>query len=85
MSELNEKDLSQLTPEEQERVDELQQLLLNDEIDPTLAINILINAVQICYGKEIFDELDKYLIARALSCIKDHVDRGEDLVIKVNG
>jgi hypothetical protein len=83
INDINQFDLSQISPEEQERIDEINELIKSEKLDPTTAMNILINAVQVSYDKEHFNDLDRYLIAKALTCFKDFVDSGEDVVIKV--
>jgi len=45
-------------------------------------MNILINAVQVSYDKEHFNDLDRYLIAKSLTTFKDLADKQEDIVIK---
>ena len=74
----------EIDPEEMARIDEINEILQSEEVEPNIALNILINAVQICYDNEVFNELDKYLIAKAFDCFQKHVDRNEDMVIKVN-
>ena len=74
----------EIDPEEMVRIDEINEILQSEEVEPNIALNILINAVQICYDNEVFNELDKYLIAKAFDCFQKHVDRNEDMVIKVN-
>ena len=80
---INEVDMSQISPEEQERLDEINELIQAEKLDPTTSMNILINAVQVSYDKEHFNDLDRFLIAKALTCFKSFVDSGEDFVIKV--
>ena len=80
---INEFDMSQLSIEEQERMDEINELIKAEKLDPTTSMNILINAVQVSYDKEHFNDLDRYLIAKALTCFKDYVDAGEDFTINV--
>jgi hypothetical protein len=80
---INEFDMSQLSMEEQERMDEINELIKTEKLDPTTSMNILINAVQVSYDKEHFNDLDRYLIAKALTCFKDYVDAGEDFTINV--
>jgi hypothetical protein len=80
---INEFDMSQINPEEQERIDEINELIKAEKLDTTTAMNILINAVQVSYDKEHFNDLDRYLIAKALTCFKDYVDAGEDFTINV--
>ena len=71
------------SPEDQSRIDEINRLIKAEKLDTTTSMNILINAVQVSYDKDHFNELDRYLIAKALTCFKDHVDAGEDFTIKV--
>jgi len=80
---INEFDMSQLSIEELERMDEINELVKAEKLDPTTSMNILINAVQVSYDKEHFNDLDRYLIAKALTCFKDYVDAGEDFTINV--
>jgi hypothetical protein len=75
-------DYDNLTDDEKERIDEINDLIKAEKIDPTTAMNILINAVQVSYDKEHFNDLDRYLIAKSLTTFKDLSDKGEDIVIK---
>lgn len=75
-------DYEKLTEEEKARIDEINDLIKAEKIDTTTAINILINAVQVSYDKEHFNDLDRYLIAKSLTTFKDLADKGEDIVIK---
>jgi hypothetical protein len=77
-------DYESLTEEEKERYDEINELIKSEKLDPTTSLNILINAVQVSYDKEHFNDLDRYLIAKSLSCFKSHSESGEDIVIKVS-
>jgi hypothetical protein len=72
-----------LTEEEKLRMDEIKQLVDAESLDPTTSMNIIINAVQASFESELFNDLDRYLIAKSLNCFKEYVERGEDLVIKV--
>ena len=72
-----------INPEDQERMDEINELIKADKLDPTTSMNILINAVQVSFDKDHFNELDRYLIAKALTCFKEKVDNGEDFTISV--
>jgi hypothetical protein len=83
MSEQTEMDMSQIPLEEQERINEINELIQAERLDPTTSMNILINAVQVSYDKDHFNELDRYLIAKALNCFKEHVDAGENFTINV--
>jgi len=69
--------------ETQARIDEVNQIIEAETIEPTVAINIIINAVQLSFDKEHFNDLDRYLISKALTCLKEKVDAGEDFLIKV--
>jgi hypothetical protein len=69
--------------EEQERMDEINELINSEKLDVTTSMNILINAVQVSFDKDHFNDLDRYLIAKALNCFKEFVDSGEDFTIKV--
>jgi hypothetical protein len=73
----------EITQEEQARIDEINELIKAEKLDPTTSMNILINAVQVSYDKEHFNDLDRYLIAKSLTCFKELVDAGEDFTIKV--
>ena len=75
-------DESKLTEEEKERIGEINELLKTETLDPTTAMNILINAVQVSYDKEHFNDLDRYLIIKALTTFKKIADTKEDIVIK---
>ena len=73
----------QVDTETQTRIDELNKIIEAETIEPTIAINIIVNAVQVSFDKEHFNDLDRYLISKALNCLKEKVDAGEDFVIKV--
>jgi hypothetical protein len=75
-------DYEKLTDEEKERIDEINDLLKAEKLDTTTAMNILINAVQVSYDKDHFNDLDRYLIAKSLTTFKDLADNKEDIVIK---
>jgi hypothetical protein len=75
-------DSSKLSDEEKERIDEINSLLKVETLDPTTAMNILINAVQVSYDKEHFNDLDRYLIIKALTTFKKIADTQEDIIIK---
>ena len=75
-------DYEKLTDDEKERIDEINDLLKAETLDTTTAMNILINAVQVSYDKEHFNDLDRYLIAKSLTTFKDLADKQEDIVIK---
>ncbi len=72
----------QPTAEQEANMKEIDKILLTDIIDPTLALNIVINAVQNCFKKDDFNKLDRALISKALACFKNYVDKEEDIIIK---
>ena len=85
---MKEQELTQeeLTPEMKAQIAEIKEILDTPQIEPTMAINIIINAVQVCYDTTgIFNELDKALISKALNCFQDKVNKKEDFTIKVIG
>ena len=84
INDISEFDMSQIPAEERERIDEINELIKAEKLDATTAMNILINAVQVSYDKDHFNELDRYLIAKSLMCFKEYVEKGEDFTIKVN-
>lgn len=73
----------EMDQEAQDRMEEVNKILEAETIEPTVAINIIVNAVQVSFDKDHFNDLDRYLISKALSCLKDKVDAGEDFVVKV--
>ncbi len=75
-------DESKLTDEEKERMDEIKELIRAESFDPTTAMNILVNAVQVSYDKKHFNDLDRYLIVKALTTFKMIAETGEDIIIK---
>ena len=87
MDENNKEDVlmsEELTPEMKEQMAEINEILNTPVIDTTMALNIIINAVQVCYeGSKIFNDLDKALIAKALGSFQEQVKKGEDFTIKV--
>ena len=54
-----------------------------EKFDPTTSLNILINAVQASYDKDHFNDLDRYLIAKSLTCFKEMSVAGENFTIMV--
>jgi len=75
-------DYEKLTDEEKERIDEINELLKAEKLDTTTSMNILINAVQVSYDKDHFNDLDRYLIVKSLTTFKDLADKKEDIIIK---
>jgi hypothetical protein len=74
----------EITPEMQQKIDQINSIIESEEIDPTTAVNILINAVQVSFDKEHFTDLDRFLISKALNCLSKKVEQGEDFMIKVS-
>ena len=62
---------------------QLDDLIKSENIDPTIAMNILINAVQVSYDKSHFNALDRLLISKAINCFKHKIESGENFTIKV--
>lgn len=74
---------NEISQEEQDRIDEINELVQAEKLDPTTSINILINAVIRYLDKDHFNDLDRYLITKSLTCFKDLVEAGEDFTIRV--
>jgi hypothetical protein len=79
----NELDESTLSPEETQKLEEVQEILKAESIEPTVALNILIHAINVSYDKEHFNDLDRMLIVKALDCFKSYIDKGENFEIMV--
>jgi len=74
----------EVTPEMQQQMDEINKILQAPSIEPTMALNIIINAVQVCYDTEnLFNDLDKALISKSLQCFQEKVKAGENFTINV--
>jgi len=74
----------EFTPEMQTQMDEINSILNNPQIEPTMALNIIINAVQVCYDmEELFNDLDRALISKALTCFQEKVANKENFTINV--
>jgi hypothetical protein len=82
MDNIEQKDLEN-NPEYQSKIKEIEEIVQAESIEPTTALNILINAVQVTFESDYFNDLDKFLIAKALTCFKSYVDSGENFMIKV--
>ncbi len=80
----NEKIPVELSDEEKARMEEVKSLVEAEKLDPTTSMNILINAVQLAFDSDVFNDLDRYLIAKSLNCFKSYVDNGEDILLKVS-
>jgi hypothetical protein len=74
----------ELSEEEQARMEEVKSLVEAESLDPTTSMNILINAVQLAFDSDVFNDLDRYLIAKSLNCFKSYVEKGEDILLKVS-
>lgn len=74
----------EVTPEMQQKIDQINSIIEAEEIDPTTAVNILINAVQVSFDKDHFTDLDRFLISKALNSLSKKVEEGEDFMIKVS-
>ena len=74
----------ELTDDEKARMEEVKSLVEAETLDATTSMNILINAVQLAFDSELFNDLDRYLIAKSLNCFKSYVDKGEDILLKVS-
>lgn len=84
MSNKNEITPEEMTPEMKQQMDDIQQILETPVIEPTVALNIIINAVQVCYESSTFNDLDRALISKALQSLSAEVKAGKDFVIKVD-
>jgi len=74
----------QITPDMEKQMEEIKEILNTPVINTTMALNIIINAVQVCYeNADIFNDLDRALIAKALESFKEQVKKNEDFVIKI--
>lgn len=73
----------EISEEDKLRLEEVKALVDAESIEPTTAMNIIINAVQVAFDSDMFNDLDKYLIAKSLNSFKGYVERGEDIVLKV--
>ena len=80
----NDKIQVDLSEEEKARMDEVKALVEAEKLDPTTSMNILINAVQLAFDSELYNDLDMYLIAKSLNCFKSYVESGEDILLKVS-
>jgi len=76
--------IQELSEEEKARMEEVKSLVEAESLDPTTSMNILINAVQLSFDSELFNDLDRYLIAKSLNCFKSYVEKGEDIILKVS-
>lgn len=58
--------------------------ILEKDITPTTAINILISAIGIaCDNPEIYTEVDRAMISKAINTLKLKIDEGKNFMIKV--
>jgi hypothetical protein len=77
-------DKENMSEEEKLRLEEVKALVEAESLDPTTSMNIIINAVQVTFDSDMYNDLDRYLIAKSLNCFKSYVDKGEDIVLKVS-
>ena len=83
-SEFNEIDGEfEITPEMQQEVELINEILNTELIDNTTALNILINVANSVFNSEILNDLDRTLIAKAFDSLQATVEKGEDFFIKV--
>ena len=57
--------------------------ILEKELDPTTALNIILSAVKITFDDSRLNELDRALISKALMCFSEKVELGENFTINV--
>lgn len=57
--------------------------MLNSQMEPENAINLLVNVATVCYKSELLTDLDRLFINKALSTLKEKIDKGENFVVKV--
>lgn len=74
----------EVTPEMQQQIDEINEIINSDMIDPTTALNILINVAQVSFDQEHLSDLDRHLITKAFICIQDKIDKGENFEILID-
>ena len=67
---------------ETEKKEEISNIINSEKLDIRTAMNILINAIQVSYDKEHFNDFDRYLINKSLTTFKHYADSKEDIVIK---
>ena len=60
--------------------EKLKEIVNSDRLDSTLTMNILINAAKSNWNN--FNDVDRFLISKALQTIKYYADNKEDIVIK---
>jgi len=69
--------------EQSDKLKEITEILNSDKIEPTIALNILISAIQSSFDKSHFNDLDRALISKALDCFKEKLDLGKNFMIRV--
>lgn len=67
---------------EKEKRNEIERLVSSDNLDIRTAMNILINAIQVSYDRDHFNDFDRYLINKSLTTFKYYADTGQDIIIK---
>jgi hypothetical protein len=73
-----------LTEEELELQQEVLEILNTEYLEPTISVNILINAVQTAFEHDCYTDTDRQLIVKSLQSLKRFIDLGEDFTIKVS-
>jgi hypothetical protein len=66
-----------------ENIESIEDLLKQDKINPTMAVNILISVAEVSFNEKHLNDLDRQLITKALICLKEKVDAGKNFMIKV--
>lgn len=69
--------------EQFEKIEEIKKILESKKIDPTIALNILISAVQSSFDKPHFNDLDRALIIKSLECFEEKAKYGKNFMIKI--
>ncbi|NBO22481.1 hypothetical protein EBU94_03950 [bacterium] len=76
--------MDNLTEQEQLEIqNEVLEILNTEYVEPTVAVNILINAVQASFEHDCYTDTDRQLIAKSLQSLKRQIDLGEDFIVKV--
>lgn len=68
--------------EQFDKIQEIQDIIEKD-IDPTTALNILISAAESSFDKPHFNDLDRALIAKALDCLEEKFTQGKNFMIHI--
>ena len=60
--------------------EKLKEIVNSDRLDSTLSMNILINAAKSNWNN--FNDVDRFLISKALQTIQHHAQNKEDFIVK---